>query len=87
MSEAEVRLMEGIHKGMKGRVLVGPGMSEEFSMNIRLRQGSALSPCMFIMELVSRKVSLRGSMGRMLYPDDLAFVVESGQEMQEVLVE
>ena len=51
---------------MKGRVLVGPGMSEEFSVNIGLRQGSTLSPLMFIMvmELVSRKVSLRGSMRR-----------------------
>ena len=87
--EAEMRLVEGMYKGMKERVWVGPEMSEEFSVNIRLRQGSALSPLMFIMvmELVSRKVSLRGSMGRMLYPDDLAFVVESGQEMQEVLVE
>ena len=86
---AEVRLVEGMYKGMKGRVLVGPGMSEEFSVNICLRQGSALNPLMFIMmmELVSRKVSLRGSMGRMLYADDLAVVVESGQEMQEVLGE
>ena len=75
-----------MYKGAKGRVLVGPGMSEEFSMNIGLRQGRALSPFMFIMvmELVSSKVSLRGSMGRMLYVDDLAVVVESGQEMQEV---
>ena len=29
-----------MYKGMKGRVLVGPGMSEEFSLNIGLRQGS-----------------------------------------------
>ena len=29
--EAEVKLVEGVHEGMKGRVLVGPGMSEEFS--------------------------------------------------------
>ena len=61
--EAEVRLVEGMYKGTKVRALVGPGMSEEFSVNIGLRQGSALSPVMFIMvmELVSRKVSLRGS--------------------------
>ena len=74
---------------MKGRVLVGPGMSEEFSMNNGLRQRSALSTIMFIivMELVSRKVSLRDSMVRMLNADDLAVVVESGQEMQEVLGE
>ena len=58
-------------------------------MNISLWQGSALSPLMFIMVmvLVTRKVSLRGSMGRMLYVDDLAVVVESGRDMQEVLGE
>ena len=27
--EAEVRLVEGVYKGMKGRVLVDPGMSEK----------------------------------------------------------
>ena len=58
-------------------------------MNISLRQGRALSPLTFIMviELVSRKLSLRGSMKRMLCVDDLAVVVESRQEMQEVLGE
>ena len=47
--EAEVGLVEGMYKGTKGRVLVGPGMSEEFSVNIGLRQGSSLSPVVFIM--------------------------------------
>ena len=84
--EAEVWLVEGMYKRMKGRVLLGPGISVEFSMNIGLRQGSTLSPIM-VVELVSRKVSLRGSMGRMLYKDNLVVVVESGQEMQEVLGE
>ena len=64
-------------------------MSEEFSVNIVLRQGSALSLLMFIMvmELVSRKVSLRRILGRMLCLDNLAVVVESAWEMQEVLWE
>ena len=59
--EAEVRLVEGIYKGTKERVWVGSGMSEEFSVNISLRQGSTLSPhnLIMVMELVSRKVSLR----------------------------
>ena len=62
-------------------------MSEEFSVNISLRQGSTLSSLIFIMvmELVSRKVSLKGSMGSMLHADDLTVVVESWREMQEVL--
>ena len=50
---------------MKERVLFGPMMSEDFSVNIGIRQGNAVSPIMFIMvmELVSRKVSLRGILG------------------------
>ena len=87
--EAEVRLVEWMYKGTRGRVLVGCGMFEEFSMNISLRQGSTLGPLVFIMvmQLVSRKVSLRGSMGMMLHADDLAVVVESGWKIQEVLEE
>ena len=87
--EAEVRLVEGMYKETKGRVLVGPGMSEEFMVNIILRQGSALSPIMFIMvmELVSRRVNMKGVLGRMLYAVDLAVVVERRLEMQEVLAE
>ena len=41
--EAEVKLVEGMYKGMEGRVFVGPGMFEEFSMKIGLRQGSSLT--------------------------------------------
>ena len=44
MQEAEVRLVKGMYKGMKGRVLIGSGISEEFSVNFALRQGSTLSP-------------------------------------------
>ena len=88
VTEAEVRLVEEMYKGTKGRVLVGVGMSEEFSVNIGLRQGSTLSPLMFIMvmELVMR-VNMEGILGRLLHADDLAVVVESGREMQKVLGE
>ena len=40
-----------------------------------------------VMELVSRKVNLRGSIGRMLYADYLAVVVKSVWEIQEELGE
>ena len=56
--KAQVRLVEGMYKGTKGRVLVGPGMSEEFSVNIGLRQGSALSPLMFIMVMEKQEGEL-----------------------------
>ena len=38
--EAEVSLMDVMHKGTKGRVLVGPIMSEKFSVNIEVRKVS-----------------------------------------------
>ena len=78
-----------MYKETKGRVLGGSWMSEEFSVNIGLRQGRAFSSLMFIMlmKLVSRKVNTRGILGRMLYADDLAFVVKGRWEMQEVLGE
>ena len=42
--EAELGLVEGMYKGMKGRVLICPEMSE----TLVLMQGSTLSPLMFI---------------------------------------
>ena len=46
--EAKVKLMEGVCKGTKRRVLVGRRMSAKFNVNFGLRQGSSLTPLMFI---------------------------------------
>ena len=46
--EAEARMMKAMYERTKGRVVVGSGLSEEFPVNISLRQGSALSPLLFI---------------------------------------
>ena len=60
-------------------------MSEQFSVNIGLRQGSALSPLLFIvvMELISRKVSMKDTSRKLLYADDLAIVAEDNEELNE----
>ena len=54
--EAEARIVEGTYEETKNRVVCGPGISEEFRMDVGLRQGSALSPLLFIavVEVVSR---------------------------------
>ena len=67
--ESEVRMVEGTHEETKGRVACGPEISEEFRVDVGLRQGSALSPLFFIavVEMIRRKVSTR----------DLAVVADS----------
>ena len=89
VSEAEARMVEAMYERTKGRVVVGSGLSEEFPVNIGLMQGSALSPLLFIMvmELISRKISTKDVLRKMMHADDLATIAESKQELQEVLEE
>ena len=42
--ESEVKMVEAMYENTKARVVVGSGMSNEFQVNIGLRQGSVLSP-------------------------------------------
>ena len=66
--EAEAMMMEAMYERTKGRVVVGSGLSKEFPVNIGLRQGSALSPLLFIlvMELISRKISTKDVLRKMM---------------------
>ena len=45
--EAEVRMVEGTYEKKTARGVVGERASEEFEVNIGLRQGSVLSPLLF----------------------------------------
>ena len=77
--DAEARMVEVMYERTKGRVVVGSGLSEEFPVTIGLRQGSALSPLLFIMvmELISRKINTKDVLRKMVYADDLAIIAES----------
>ena len=46
--ESEVKMVEAMYENTKARVVVGSGMSNAFQVNIGFRQGSALSPLLFI---------------------------------------
>ena len=87
--EAEVRMVEGTYKETKGRVACGPGISEEFRVDVGLRQGSALSPLLFIavVEVISKKVNTRDILCKLLYSDDLAVVADSEADLQVRLVD
>ena len=81
--EAEVRM--GMHKKTTARAVVGEGASEKFEVKIGLRQGSMLSPLLFIavLDLISRMTVMKDAMKKCLYADDLALVANGKQELQE----
>ena len=82
-------MVEATYEQTKGRVIIGAGMSEQFSVDIGLRQGSALSPLLFIvvMELISRKVYMIDTSRKLLSADDLAIVAEDKGGLNESLEE
>ena len=71
------------------RVVVGEGASEEFEVKIGLRQGSVLSPLLFIavLDLISRKTVAKDAMKKLLYAEGLALVANGKHELQETLEE
>ena len=89
MPEAEARMVEVMYERTKGRIVVGSGLSEKFPVNIGLRQGSALNPLLFIvvMDIISRNISTKNVLRKMMYADDLAIIAGSKQDLQEVLEE
>ena len=84
---AEVRMVEGMLEKTTARVVVGEGASEEFDVKIGLRQGTLLSPLLFIavLDVSSRKTVMKDAMKNLLYADDLALVVNGKHELQETL--
>ena len=87
--ESEVRMVEAMYEDTKGRVVVGSGMSNEYQVNIGLRQGSALSPLLFIlvMEIISRKITTTDALRKSVYADGLVIVAEHQEELQGALEE
>ena len=63
--------------------------SEQFGVGVGLRQGSALSPLLFItvMNLISGKVSEQEELKKILYTDDLAVVADTTDDLQKTLQE
>ena len=82
-------MVEGTYEKTTARVVVGEGTSEEFEVKIGLRQGSLLSPLLFIavLDLISRKTVVKDVMKKILYAYDLALVANGNQELQETLEE
>ena len=83
--EEEVRLVEGMYEKTTARVMVGEGASDTFEGKIGLRQGSVLSPLLFIavLDLINRKTVKKDVIKKLLYVDDLVLVANDKQQLQE----
>ena len=82
--EAEVRMVEGMYEKTTARMVMGEGASEEFEVNIGLRQGSLLRP---LLDLISRNTVVKDAMKKFFYADGLSLVENGKQELQETLDE
>ena len=87
--EAEVRMVEEMYKETTVVVRVEGKISEQFGVGVGLRQGSALSPQLFIMvmNLISGKVSEQEELEKILHADDLAVVADNKDDLQKTLQE
>ena len=47
ISEVMVKAVMSLYNGAKTKVKVGSGLSDEFSVNVGVHQGSVLSPLLF----------------------------------------
>ena len=74
--EAEVRMVQDMYEKTTAHVVVREGASDEFEEKIGLRQGSAMSPLLFIavLDLISRKTAMKDAMKKLLYAADLVLV-------------
>ena len=82
-------MVEAMYENTKARVVVGSGMSNELHVNIGLRQGSALSPLLFIllMGLIGRKISTTDALRKIMYAYDIVVAAEHREESQGALEE
>ena len=87
MGEAELKMVEGLYEKTTTSVAFGEGASEEFEVKIGLRQGSVLSPLLFIvaLALISRKTVMKDSMKKLLYAEYMALVANGKQQLHETM--
>ena len=75
--EALVTAVMSLYKGAWTKVKVGTHLSEELEVNVRVHQGSALSPLLFaiVVDVVKNKIK-EGTSQVILYTDDLVLIAD-----------
>ena len=81
ISEALVRVVMWLYKGVRTKVKVGTHLSEEFDVNAGVHQGSALSPLLsaIVIGVVTSKIK-ESMLQEILCMDDIVLIAESMAE-------
>ena len=81
--EVMVTAVMSLYDGAKTKVKVESGLSDEFSVNVGVRQGSVLSPRLFaiVLDAVTERVR-DGSINEILFIDDLVLVAETMKDLR-----
>ena len=83
VNERLVRAVMRLYEGAKTKVKVGNGMSDGFSVEVGVHQGSVLSPFLFaiVMDVLCEDVK-EGLLFEILYADDLVLMADSMEELR-----
>ena len=82
--EKLIALVKAMYRDPITRVRTTYGLTEGFNVAVGLRQGSAMSPLIFIMimDFVSKRLPSE-NLKKLIYADDVAIVAESQAELQQ----
>ncbi|XP_057298413.1 uncharacterized protein LOC130629284 [Hydractinia symbiolongicarpus] len=79
-----VTMVQSMYSNARSRVRINDSLSDEFSVNVGVHQGSVLSPLLFILVLEALSMEFRtGCPWELLYADDLVLIAESMEELVE----
>ena len=71
-------LVMALYENIRSRVKLPAGLSEEFSIEVGVHQGSVLSPLLFIVVMQEATKEERGeNLKELLYADDLVLMAET----------
>ena len=84
LSEVIVWAVMSLYNGAKTRVRMGSAYSEEFKVNVGVRQGSVLSPLLFaiVVDVITENAR-RGVVNKLLYADNLVIMSKDMEDLKE----
>ena len=84
LPEVLVKAVMSLYEGLRTKVRVGSGLSEEFGVRVGVHQGSVISPLILaiVVDAVTEQAR-RGLLNEILYEDDLVLMSEHMEDLRE----